>query len=471
MLLSDIQCKNAKAESKPRKMFDGGGLFLQIEPNGSKYWRFKYHFLGKEKRMAFGVYPEVSLAEARGKRDRARKLLSEQIDPNEDKKARLRKAALNAINTFEAIAREWHENQSERWSEAHQRHVIHKLETDIFPYLGKRPIADIDAPELLVALRKIEKRGALHVAKRARGICGQIFRYGIATGRCKRDLSVDLRDALKTKKPVHYSALDIKEMPDFLRALDRNDARLYALIFDRRQCCQFLNTCLTRFSVHILDVLKILSGITLDDFIAMIVFMQFSIRQIKPGTINRQFGIIRHAFDVAMREWEIPLRENPLARLKKLKVNDARSRRIKAEEWEAIKTAATVCRNLLMMPLIRLAIETAMRRGELLAMKWEHINFENRTLLIPVAKNGHSRTIPLTGEAIRILREIQNMKETGSMYVFSGVTGNAANHVWDRIVERAKIENLHFHDLRHEAISRFFEKGFKITFLLSELKI
>jgi integrase len=228
MLLSDIQCKNAKAESKPRKMFDGGGLFLQIEPNGSKYWRFKYHFLGKEKRMAFGVYPEVSLAEARGKRDRARKLLSEQIDPNEDKKARLRKAALNAINTFEAIAREWHENQSERWSEAHQRHVIHKLETDIFPYLGKRPIADIDAPELLVALRKIEKRGALHVAKRARGICGQIFRYGIATGRCKRDLSVDLRDALKTKKPVHYSALDIKEMPDFLRALDRNDARLYA---------------------------------------------------------------------------------------------------------------------------------------------------------------------------------------------------------------------------------------------------
>jgi integrase len=186
------------------------------------------------------------------------------------------------------------------------------------------------------------------------------------------------------------------------------------------------------------------------------------LRQIKPGTINRQFGIIRHAFDVAMREWEIPLRENPLARLKKLKVNDARSRRIKAEEWEAIKTAATVCRNLLMMPLIRLAIETAMRRGELLAMKWEHINFENRTLLIPVAKNGHSRTIPLTGEAIRILREIQNMKETGSMYVFSGVTGNAANHVWDRIVERAKIENLHFHDLRHEAISRFFEKGLSV---------
>jgi integrase len=227
MLLSDVQCKNAKAESKPRKIFDGGGLFLQIEPNGSKYWRFKYNFLGKEKRMAFGVYPEVSLADARGKRDRARKLLSEDIDPNEAKKEGRRKAALNAINTFEAVAREWHENQSERWSAAHQRHVLHKLETDIFPYLGKRPIADIDAPELLVVLRKIEKRGALHMAKRARGICGQILRYGIATGRCKRDLSIDLRDALKTKKPAHYSALDIKEMPDFLRALECNDARLY----------------------------------------------------------------------------------------------------------------------------------------------------------------------------------------------------------------------------------------------------
>ena len=191
-------------------------------------------------------------------------------------------------------------------------------------------------------------------------------------------------------------------------------------------------------------------------------YRQERLKKIKPGTINRQFGIIKHAFDVAMREWDIPLRENPLAKLKKLKVNDARSRRMKVEEWEAIKQAALICRNPFIMPLIQLALETAMRRGELLAMKWEHVNFESRTVLIPVTKNGHSRIIPMTSEAIRILKEIQDMEEVDTKYVFSGVTGNAANHVWDRIVARANIKDLHFHDLRHEAISRFFEKGLSL---------
>lgn len=191
-------------------------------------------------------------------------------------------------------------------------------------------------------------------------------------------------------------------------------------------------------------------------------YQQERLKKIKPGTINRQFGIIKHAFDVAMREWDIPLRENPLAKLKKLKVNDARSRRMKIEEWEAIKQAALACRNPFIMPLIQLALETAMRRGELLAMKWEHVNFESRTLLIPVTKNGHSRIIPMTSEAIKILNEIQDMEEVDSKHVFSSITGNAANHVWDRIVARANIKDLHFHDLRHEAISRFFEKGLSL---------
>lgn len=186
------------------------------------------------------------------------------------------------------------------------------------------------------------------------------------------------------------------------------------------------------------------------------------LKRVKPGTVNRELGIIKHAFDIAMREWDIPLKENPLAKLKKLKVNNARSRRVEPEEWQALTAAATTCRNPFIMPLIRLAIETAMRRGELLAMKWEHIDFESRTTLIPVTKNGHSRIIPLTGEAITILKEIQGMKEADSKHVFPGVTGNAADHAWDRIVERANIENLHFHDLRHEAISRFFEKGLSL---------
>ncbi|HQX27851.1 MAG TPA: site-specific integrase [Alphaproteobacteria bacterium] len=162
-----------------------------------------------------------------------------------------------------------------------------------------------------------------------------------------------------------------------------------------------------------------------------------------------------------MREWDLPLRENPLTKLKKLKVNNARSRRMEPEEWEAIKTAAVTCRNPFIMPLIKLAIETAMRRGELLALQWQHIEFETRTAHIPVTKNGYSRTIPLTGEAINILKEIQNMRFNDEE-VFPGMSGNAADHAWDRIIERAKIKNLHFHDLRHEAISRFFEKGLSL---------
>ena len=185
------------------------------------------------------------------------------------------------------------------------------------------------------------------------------------------------------------------------------------------------------------------------------------LKQVKPGTVNRELGIIKHAFDIAMREWDIPLKENPLAKLKKLKVNNARTRRMELQEWEAIKTAAATCRNPFIMPLIRLAIETALRRGELLALQWQHIDIETRIAHIPVTKNGHSRTIPLTSEAIRILKEIQSMRFNDEE-VFPGVTGNAADHAWDRIVERASIQDLHFHDLRHEAISRFFEKGLSL---------
>ncbi len=185
------------------------------------------------------------------------------------------------------------------------------------------------------------------------------------------------------------------------------------------------------------------------------------LKTVKPGTVNRELGIVRHAFDIAMREWDIPLRENPLAKLKKMKVSNSRCRRMGPEEWEAIKTAAATCRNPFIMPLIRLAIETAMRRGELLALQWQHIDFETRTAHIPVTKNGHSRTIPLTGEALNILREIKNMRFNNEE-IFPSVSSNAADHAWDRIIQRAKIENLHFHDLRHEAISRFFEKGLSL---------
>lgn len=228
MKLTDKSCKGAKPAEKPYKIFDGGGLYLEVMPNGNKLWRLKYYFLGKEKRFSLGAYPLISLAEAREKRDQAKKLITQNIDPSTHKMDEKKEISRNALRTFEVVAREWHENQKGRWSDNHYNNVLHRLETDIFPFIGKMPIAEIEAPDLLDALRKIEKRGALDLAGRARQICGQVFRYGIQTGRCKRDPSADLRGALKTRKTEHFAAIDAKEIPELLEALERNDARLYS---------------------------------------------------------------------------------------------------------------------------------------------------------------------------------------------------------------------------------------------------
>ncbi|MBI1216810.1 MAG: DUF4102 domain-containing protein [Alphaproteobacteria bacterium] len=229
MKLSDKKCRNAKPESKPYKLVDGGGLYLLVKPEGGKYWRMKYYYLGKEKLLALGVYPLVSLAEAREARNQAKKMLAAGKDPSVVKKENKRKALRTAKNTFQAVALEWHEKQKERWTPHHAVNVMRRLNIDIFPYIGKRPISEIDPPELLEeVLRRIEKRNSLYVAGRVKQICGQIFRYGVATGKCKRDPSADLRGALKTGKTKHFPTLDIKEMPEFLAVLERNDARLFA---------------------------------------------------------------------------------------------------------------------------------------------------------------------------------------------------------------------------------------------------
>jgi hypothetical protein len=227
MKLTDTACRNAKPKDKPYKRADGGGLYLLINSQG-KYWRFKYRFLDKEKLLAVGVYPQVSLLEAREAAAAAKKLVAAGIDPMDAKRDNRRKARLNANNNFEAIAREWHANKSSTWSEDHADNVKHRMETDIFPYIGKRPIADIDAPELLDVLRKIEARKAYDLARRVRQICGKVFQYGIVTGRCKHNVATDLQDALKTYSTKHFPALDVKDVPQFLRALENNDARLYA---------------------------------------------------------------------------------------------------------------------------------------------------------------------------------------------------------------------------------------------------
>ncbi len=195
-MLTDTACKNAKPREKAYKLSDEKGLYLEIMPNGCKYFRMKYRFGGKEKLLAFGVYPETGLKDARDKRDEARKQLAQGIDPGENRKAM--KAAQSAeADTFEVMAREWFAKYSGRHGrQATATKFLRRLEKDLFPWLGKRPIASITAPELLDCLRRIEARGALDTAHRAHQNCGQVFRYAVATGRAERDPSGDLKGAL-----------------------------------------------------------------------------------------------------------------------------------------------------------------------------------------------------------------------------------------------------------------------------------
>lgn len=202
-------------------------MYLEVRPNGSKYWRFKYRFVGKEKLLALGVYPETSLAEAREKLLRARKLLENGVDPSQDRKKKKALAKESAENTFEVIAWEWYANRKSRWRKRYAEEIITRLEKDIFPEIGGYPILEIEPPLLLQVIRKIENRGAHELAKRQLQKCGEIFRYAIATGKGLRDPSADIKEALKPVRKEHFAALDVQDLPEFIAALERNDARLY----------------------------------------------------------------------------------------------------------------------------------------------------------------------------------------------------------------------------------------------------
>ena len=219
-MLSDIKVKSAKGKKKPYKLNDGQGLYLQVSANGGKWWRFKYRFDDKEKLISLGTYPEISLIDARERRDAARKQVANGIDPGEVRKAQ--KAARGQVeNSFEVIAREWHEKFSPRWTPVHAETTIKRLERDAFPWIGERPIAEIKAPELLTVLRRVESRGALETAHRVKSICGQVFRYAVATGRAERDCSYDLKGALPPAAKTHLAALtDPKDVAALLRAID-----------------------------------------------------------------------------------------------------------------------------------------------------------------------------------------------------------------------------------------------------------
>jgi integrase len=221
MKLSHIAVKNAPIEDKPYKMTDGDGMFLYVHPNGSKYWRLKYRFLGKEKLLALGVYPETSLARAREKRIEARELLAEGKDPGDVKREIKLQKVINAENTFQSVGLEWLEARSPKWTLRYAEYMRKRLEIDLFPKLGNRPIKDISAPELLTVVRIVEARGALELANRAVTYASQIFMYGIATGRAERNPANDIKGALKTHVKKGYTHLKEVDLPEFLQKLEK----------------------------------------------------------------------------------------------------------------------------------------------------------------------------------------------------------------------------------------------------------
>jgi len=221
MSLTDTKIRNIKVIDKAQKLYDERGLFLYITSAGAKYWRFKYHFNNKEKLLALGMYPDVSLAAAREKRDEARKQLSEGIDPSEYRKMMKAISGERGINSFEAIAREWFVKYSSTWVPTHRAKLISRLERDVFPWLGDKPIGEITPPILLKVLRQIEARGVKETVHRVLSNCSQIFRYAIASGRVERDPTQDLRGALLPIKSKHFAAqTEPQQFGALLRMID-----------------------------------------------------------------------------------------------------------------------------------------------------------------------------------------------------------------------------------------------------------
>lgn len=219
MKLNARQVDAAKPKEKAYKLADGAGLYLEVVPSGSRYWRMKYRFNGKEKRMAFGVYPAVSLAQARALRDEAKKKLAEGIDPSFAKKEEKLVRDVRLHNTFQAVALEWHGTKVSRWSEGYASDIIEAFNKDIFPYIGQQPVNEIKPLVLLNVLRRMESRGATEKAKKIRQRCSEVFRYAIVTGRAEYNPAADLTSAMSGHESKHYPFLTVEELPDFFKAL------------------------------------------------------------------------------------------------------------------------------------------------------------------------------------------------------------------------------------------------------------
>jgi integrase len=242
MPLTDKAIRNAKPRAKPFKLSDGGGLFLLVQPSGSKWWRYKYRFGGKEKLLALGSYPVVNLKEARERHFQARKALDAGNDPSQVRREAKRIAAIKYENTFELMAREWHQNRIAKWTPDHAARILRRMEADIFPKLGHRPIADITASELLGALRKVEERDALDLAHRLLQTCSQVFSFALVTERASRNPASELRGALQPTVKSNHAHLKADELPDFLAKLNEYDGEPQTKLAIRLLMLTFVRT-------------------------------------------------------------------------------------------------------------------------------------------------------------------------------------------------------------------------------------
>jgi integrase len=242
MPITNAAILNAKPGMKPVRIFDERGLYLEVSPAGGKWWRLKYRLGGKEKRLSLGVYPDISLKVARERREKMRNLVANGVDPSQNRRATKSAQADRAANSFEVVAREWLTKYSSGWAENHGSRVIRLFERDLFPWIGGRPISSITAPDLLGVVRRIESRGALETAHRALSNCSQVFRYAVATARCERDPSGDLRGALPPVQGKHLAATtEPLKLAEIIRGMDgyegtltvRSALRLAPLVFVR----------------------------------------------------------------------------------------------------------------------------------------------------------------------------------------------------------------------------------------------
>lgn len=246
MPLTKIQCdRAAKPVDRPYvRLADEKGMYLEVTAAGSKYWRMKYRFGGKEKRLALGVYPDVSLAQAREARDSARKLLTNGEDPGQAKKDAKIARSIGDASTFEKLARLWWTHWKGPRSQRHADYVLRRLEADVFPALGSKPAGKITAPQLLAMAKLIDERGASDIAKRALQTCGQIFRYAVAHGLIERNPAADFRpsDALKPRKKQNYARLEARELPELLRKIEAYQGNSFTRLAMKLMALTFVRT-------------------------------------------------------------------------------------------------------------------------------------------------------------------------------------------------------------------------------------